>query len=196
MNLEDAYAKYGKEETKNLAYNYPQYNIGRGTYGWLKVREPNDYAALSVGAFCSFADGVEVFLGGNHRHDWVTTYPFSQCSEGRIAYARGHEMTKGNVVIGNDVWVGANVMILSGVTIGDGVVVGARSVIAKNLEPYGIYVGNPARLVRKRFDDSIIEKLLEIKWWDLDDKKIIKLLPFMLNTDIQAFINEATLLKG
>ena len=70
------------------------------------------------------------------------------------------------------------------------------SVIAKNLEPYGIYVGNPARLVRKRFDDSIIEKLLEIKWWDLDDKKIIKLLPFMLNTDIQAFINEATLLKG
>ena len=173
---------------------YQQPPVGRGTYGDVKIREHHEGATLKVGAFCSFGQDVHVFLGGNHRVDWVTTYPFANkwgCDDREDC-----TMTKGDVVIGNDVWVGTRAVIMSGVTIGDGVVVGAHSVVAKDLEPYGIYVGNSARLVRKRFDDAAIEKLMEIKWWDWEDNKIKELLPLMLSTDIDGFIKAANWIGG
>jgi acetyltransferase-like isoleucine patch superfamily enzyme len=173
---------------------YQQTPVGRGTYGDVKIREHSGDGILKVGAFCSFGRDVDVFLGGNHRPDWVTTYPFA--NKWGCADLDGRVSSKGDVVIGNDVWVGTRAVIMSGVTIGDGVVVGAYSVVAKDLEPYGIYVGNSARLVRKRFDDATIKKLLEIKWWEWEDEKIREFLPLMLNTNIDAFIKAVSWVGG
>jgi len=158
--------------------------------GYLDIRAWNEGATLKIGAFCSFGPGAKIFLGGEHRVDWVTTYAFNFLwQSGR--HLTGHPKTKGDVIIGNDVWIGTEAMIMSGVKIGDGAVVGARSLVAQDIEPYAIYAGNPARLVRKRFDDATIQHLLELEWWNFSDEEIEQLLPLLLNTDIQAFIVEA-----
>lgn len=179
---------------RRLDKKYPQYDIGRHTYGKLKVLSWGEDATLKIGAFCSITNGVKIFLGGDHRVDWATTYPFSFLWE-KGWDIPGHPGTKGDVIIGNDVWVGTEAIIMSGVTIGDGAVIGARAVVAKDIEPYAIYAGNPARLVRKRFDDSIVQQLLALKWWDFNDSEIEQLLPFMLSTDIKKFIVTATRIK-
>ena len=173
---------------------YPQYEIGRGTYGSPEIITWQEGATLKIGAFCSIAEGVKFFLGGEHRVDWVTTYPFSFLWEsGR--HITGHPKTKGDVIVGNDVWIGAEAVIMSGVKIGDGAVVGARAVVTKNMEPYAIYAGNPARLVKKRFDEKTIQQLLALEWWNFTDEEIEQILPLMLNTDIRTFIVEAKRIK-
>jgi serine acetyltransferase len=103
----------------------------------------------------------------------------------------GHPKTKGDVIIGNDVWLGADSVILSGVTIGDGAAIGARAVVTGNIPPYAIVAGNPARIVKNRFDDETISRLLKIKWWEWEDAKIDKALPMLLNDDIRKFIEFA-----
>ncbi len=176
-------------KTQILKTKYPQYDIGRHSYGNPEIRTWYENSTLKIGAFCSIADGVKIFLGGEHRIDWVTTYPFPalwDCAR-KIS---GHPKTKGDVIIGNDVWIGAESIIMSGVTIGDGAVVGAGSVITKNIEPYAIWAGNPACFIKKRFHETIIEKLLQLEWWSLDDAEISLILPMMLNNDIDAFIAE------
>lgn len=178
------------EMTGVLREKYPQYEIGRFTYGDPQILTWNEGATLKIGAFCSIAAGVKIFLGGEHRTDWVTTYPFNVLWE-RGRQIHGHPKTKGDVTIGNDVCIGTDAVILSGVRIGDGAVVGARTVVAKDLEPYAMYAGNPARLVRKRFDEETIQQLLELKWWNFRDEEIEQMLPLMLDTDIQAFIRQA-----
>ena len=131
------------ERVKGIHEKYPQYKIGRGTYGYPEIFSWNEGATLQIGAFCSIASGVKLFLGGEHRVDWVTTYPFNVLWEsGR--HITGHPRTKGDVIIGNDVWIGTEAVILSGVRIGDGAVVAARAVVTKDMEPYAIYGGNPA----------------------------------------------------
>ncbi len=136
------------------------------------------------------APGVQIFLGGEHRIDWVTTFPFNVLwKSGRKI--KGHPKTKGDVIIGNDVWIGAEALIMSGVTIGDGAIVGARAVVTKDIEPYAIFAGNPAQFVRKRFDEKTIQQLLELEWWNYKDEEIEQMLPLMLDTDIQLFISEA-----
>lgn len=182
------------QRTKILGNRYPQYEIGRHTYGDPKISSWKDGTQLTIGAFCSIAKGVHIFLGGEHRVEWVTTYPFTHLWESGRKFS-GHPKSRGDVIIGNDVWIGAKVMIMSGVTIGDGAVVGANSVVTKGIEPYAICAGNPAQLIRKRFDDKIIQELLEIRWWDFKDPEIEKLLPFMLSDDIDAFIREARKIK-
>jgi carbonic anhydrase/acetyltransferase-like protein (isoleucine patch superfamily) len=92
------------------------------------------------------------------------------------------------VRIGNDVWIGAKATILSGVAVGDGAVIGARSVVARDVPPYGIVVGNPARFIRKRFTDDIIRQLLEIRWWDWDVARVRQFLPLLLQPDISKFL--------
>jgi acetyltransferase-like isoleucine patch superfamily enzyme len=104
----------------------------------------------------------------NHRVDWISTYPFPAFTD-KFPEAKGIEQfvtTKGDVTIGNDVWIGQHVTILSGVTIGDGAVIGAHSVVGKSIPPYAIAVGNPARVIRYRFDEKTIEMLLKIQWWN------------------------------
>ena len=168
-------------------------SLGRYSYNPPKVLwgDPED---LTVGSFCSIASGVTVFVGGEHRPDWVTTFPFNhfvsrwQTAKGIL----GHPATKGKVLIGNDVWIGSDVLVLSGVTIGDGAVIGARSVVASDIKPYAIHAGNPARFIRYRFNQEQIDNLLRIRWWDWDDKKVERFIPLMLSSDIDNFIRAAT----
>lgn len=165
--------------------------FGKYTYGKVKIHFENDNAKLTVGNFCSLAEPLNIYLGGNHRTDWVTTYPFGHIHNNIFNNFNGigHPATKGDVTIGNDVWIGSNVTIMSGVTIGDGAVIANNSHIIKNVEPYSLVGGNPAKLIKYRFTPEQIEKLLEIKWWYWDDEKINSFAPLLCNTDIDDFID-------
>lgn len=167
-----------------------KYRVGEYTYGSPQVVWDED-ANLFIGKFCSIAGGVKIYLGGNHRVDWVSTYPFNSFNKEFPAAAniKGHPCTKGDVIIGNDVWIGDNSTIFSGVTIGDGAVIAAGSVLAKNVGPYELWAGNPARLVRKRFDEDSIQKLLNIKWWEWDIEKINSVSHLLCSEHIAEFIN-------
>lgn len=161
---------------------------GKGSYGEPRVLSFGEGTKLRIGKYCSIAGGVTILLGGNHRPDWVTTYPFNVLWPHVAGHIQGHPATKGDVIIGNDVWIGLGASILSGVTIGDGAVIGAYAVVAKNVPPYAIVVGNPAKVVKFRFDESTIEQLLTIAWWDWSDAKIASAIPFLLSDNINDFI--------
>lgn len=168
---------------------YSKYSIGRFTYGEPIVMEWGEGAGLKIGSFCSIADGVKIFLGGNHRIDWITTFPFNKIFD-EFKEIQGHPSTKGDVVIGNDVWIGSEASILSGITISDGAVIAARSVVTKDVEPYSIVGGNPARKIKDRFSIEVAEKLLKIQWWNWDIEKIKANVPLMLSTEIERFLEE------
>ena len=174
--------------------SFENYTYGKYTYGTLVICHQPENIKLVVGNFCSIAENVKIYLGGNHRTDWVTTYPFGHMYQDKfnIFNGRGHPSTKGNVIIGNDVWIGGNVTIMSGVTIGDGAVIANNSHVVKNVEPYSLVGGNPAKLIKYRFTQEQIEKLLEIKWWYWDDDKINKFTPLLCNNNIDNFIKAAT----
>lgn len=146
-------------------------SVGRFTYGHenLSIRQWNEGAALQIGSFCSLASNITIFLGGNHRTDWITTFPFGHIFQDELGggITPGHPTTKGDVIIGNDVWIGSNATIMSGVRIGDGAVVSANATVVKDVLPYHIVGGNPAKPVKQRFDDEIIELLLRLEWWSL-----------------------------
>jgi len=166
---------------------------GKYTYGKYSVKWNNHKCKLVVGNFCSIAGNVTIYLGGNHRTDWISTYPFGHIHKQIFNNfnGTGHPSTKGDVIIGNDVWIGDYVTIMSGVTIGDGSVIAANSHVVKNIEPYSLVGGNPAKLIKYRFSPEQIEKLLQIKWWYWDDNKINKFTPLLCNNNIDEFINEA-----
>ena len=167
-------------------------SIGKYTYGTnnLNIQYSDSGSKLIIGNFCSIAGNIKIYLGGNHRTDWVTTYPFGHINQHIFNNfnGEGHPATKGDVIIGNDVWIAQNVTIMSGVTIGDGAIIANNSHVVKNVEPYSIVGGNPAKLIRYRFTTEQIKKLLEIKWWDWDDEKINKFTPLLCNEDIDIFI--------
>ena len=154
------------------AINHPQVSVGDYSYGIPSILWLIPGSNVVIGKFCSIAPGVEILVGGNHRPDYVTTYPFAALPTDWPGATGETPVSKGDIVIGNDVWIGTGAKILSGVTIGDGAVIGAYSVVAKNVAPYTIAVGNPAREIKKRFDESTIQYLLELKWWDWDIDKI------------------------
>jgi acetyltransferase-like isoleucine patch superfamily enzyme len=171
----------------NQNENYQGYDIGDWTYGTPTVLSWGEGATLKIGRFCSIANGVEIMLGGEHRSDWITTYPFNVLCEQAHCFT-GHPMSKGDVIIGNDVWIGNEASILSGVKIGDGAVIGAHSVVAKDIAPYSIVVGNPAKLHRLRFDEQVISELLRIAWWEWPFEKIEEAWPLLLSNRIDDFI--------
>lgn len=152
--------------------------FGRFSYGLEEIVINNSKVdpriMLIVGQFCSIAKSLNVFLIENHRTDWVTTFPFGHVFKDQLVpdAVKGHPATKGGISIGNDVWVGANVTILSGVTIGDGAILAANATVTKDVAPYEIVAGNPARSIRKRFDADMIELLMELRWWDLPVESI------------------------
>ena len=145
---------------------------GRGSYGDPKVLSYGEGAHLQIGQFCSIAEGVTIFLGGEHRPDWVTTYPFNVLRRETAGHVKGHPKTKGDVKIGNDVWIGNSATIMPGIQIGDGAIIATNSVVTKNVEPYSIVGGNPAKLIRDRFDENTIRSLIKLKWWDWPIDKI------------------------
>ncbi len=154
------------------------------------MRHWGEPAELTIGSFCSIADRVSVFLGGNHRTDWVSTYPFAEFPD-RWPTARGiegHPATNGDVTIGSDVWIGSGATIMSGVTIGDGAVIAAECCVTSDVDPYAIVGGNPARLIRHRFDSAVVEGLLRIRWWDWSDEEIDRNVPLLCGSDLERFV--------
>ena len=140
-----------------------------------------------------------MYLNENHRYDWVTTYPFGLIHQTIFEnYNKNieflHSMSRGNgdIVIGNDVWIGSGVSIMSGVNVGDGAVIAAHSHVVKNVEPYSIVGGNPAKHIKYRFNEEQIQKLMKIKWWNLQDSEINKNIPLLLSNKIDEFINNIT----
>lgn len=134
-----------------------------------------------IGAFCSISDNVSIG-GGNHPLDWVSTSPaFYKGRDSiskRLASLKFETKDK-KTIIGNDVWIGRGVYIKSGITIGDGAIIGLGSIVTKDVEPYSIVVGNPAQLLRYRFEIEIIKKLQKIQWWNMEEKDLKQFSEFM-----------------
>jgi acetyltransferase-like isoleucine patch superfamily enzyme/acyl carrier protein len=146
-------------------------------------------ARLKVGKYSSIAAGVTFVLGGRHQTDAVTTHLM------RLPES-AHGPPQGDIVIGSDVWIAANALILSGVTIGDGAVIGAGSVVVNDVPPYGMVLGNPARIFGRRFSDDLVAELTSLRWWDFERGQIETLRPLLLGTDVELFIDECRKLKG
>lgn len=166
--------------------------FGKYSYGNPNVHWENEHAKLTVGNFCSIAANVNIYLGGNHRTDWVSTYPFGHIHQGvfNAFNGEGHPSSKGGVTIGNDVWIGSDVTIMSGVTIGNGAVIANNSHVVKDVEPYTLVGGNPAKYIKHRFTRAQIDELLKIQWWYWDDAKINDYSPLLCNENIDAFIEK------
>ena len=166
-------------------------SIGRYTYGIPEVViDPADRQHVNIGSFCSIAEDVRIFTGGNHRTDWISTFPFRIVFGLPGRHEDGCVTSKGDVIIGHDVWIGAGARILSGVHIGNGAVIGASSVVASDVGPYSIVVGNPARQVRERFSTEQIAALEAIQWWDWPVEKIIANVPILSTSRIDEFCRE------
>lgn len=141
---------------------------------------------LIIGKFCQIASGVEfVMNGANHQMNAISTFPFYTLEGWEMNPPTSKDLPlKGDTIIGNDVWIGQNAVILPGVNIGDGAIIGASSVVGSNVAPYSIVVGNPAKEIRKRFDDELIELLLKFKWWNKSIDEINTLIPILTNSNL------------
>jgi virginiamycin A acetyltransferase len=142
---------------------------------------------LIIGKFCMIAPGVTFIMNGaNHMIDSITSYPFSLFGSGweKVMPSLDDLPIKGDTVIGNDVWIGTNVTIMPGIHIGDGSIIATNSTVTKNVDPYSIVGGNPAKEIRKRFSDEKIEELMKMKWWDWEIDKITDNLKFLTGRQI------------
>lgn len=164
--------------------------IGKHTYGlssrnFLLYKKDDN---IQIGSFCSFAYGVILISSGEHNYSAISNFPFYS----KILNKGDEEDTfsKGPIIIGNDVWVGANATILSGVTIGDGAVIAAGSLVVKDVPPYAIVGGVPAKVIKFRFTQEIISCLLEIRWWDMEDDLLIKNIDDFYQLSIEEFIKK------
>ena len=142
---------------------------------------------LIIGKFYQVASGVEfVMNGANHQMNAVSTFPFYTLEGWEQTPPTQNDLPiKGDTVIGNDVWIGQNVTILPGVHIGDGAIIGANSVVGSNVEPYTIVAGNPAKPIRKRFGDELIEIMEKLKWWNKSIEEINHLIPLLTSSNLE-----------
>ena len=158
-------------EKNNLLYHYPINND-----------------KLIIGKFCSIASGAKfLFNGGNHKSDSYVNYPFSIFNRLWDIDLKVNESweNKGDIIIGNDVWIGYEAIIMAGVTIGNGARIATRAVVTKDVNPYEIVGGVPAKLIKKRFDDETIELLEKLKWWDKNETEIKKIIPILMSLNKQ-----------
>lgn len=166
---------------------YPNYEIGLGTYGMPQVHDWNEGSTLRIGSYCSIADNVQIFLGGQHRIDWVSSYPFPAYVP-EAAHIKDFGGTRGDVVIGSDVWLCSNCTILSGVTIGHGAVVASGAVVSRDVQPYAVVAGNPARQIRWRFPEPTRSALLHSAWWEWPEAEIRQIVSKLCSNDIETFL--------
>lgn len=160
-------------EKKNVLY----------LHDWLKDK-------LVIGKFCSIAMGTRFLMNSaNHKTDLISTYPFAIMDPVWQELCETPFFVKGDTIVGNDVWFGYESLILPGVKIGNGAVIGARSVVTKDVAPYTIVAGNPARIIRQRFDAETIAHLEKIQWWNWSVEKITENVNIILSADIERLLN-------
>ena len=203
------YPRTGDGETVYLKNVVSDPNIEIGDYTMYNdyVRDPRDFVKnnvlyhypvngdkLKIGKFCSIACGAKfLFTSGNHAMQSLSTYPFPIFFEEWNLDARdicSAWDNKGDIIIGSDVWIGYEAVIMAGVTIGDGAIIGTRAVVTKDVPPYTIVGGVPAKIIRKRFDDATIERLENLRWWDWDAAKIQRSISAIQSGDIAALETE------
>ena len=155
--------------------------VGDFTYGRPDILFHEAESKVIIGKFCSIGQNVTIMIGGNHRYDLGSSYPFCVFMK-EFSHLDGFCAPKGNVVIGNDVWIGNDVKIMAGVTIGDGCVIAANAVVTKDVMPYTVVGGVPAKKIKDRFAHDIVEKMMEIKWWDWDDELLYHAIPLLQKT--------------
>jgi len=171
-----------------------QMTVGRFTYGVENIitHFPHEGSNLHIGSFCSIARNMTIFLGGDHRTDWISTFPFGHIYQNELSGLGidGHPASKGSVVIGNDVWAGMTVTIMSGICIGDGAIIAANTHVVKDVPAYSIVGGNPSKVIKQRFSDEIIDMLLQLKWWDLPLDVINQIVPKLCSQPDKDFLKQ------
>ena len=198
ISKKDLYPRTGDRQTIYLKNAITDPNIAVGDFTMYNdsVNNPVDFQKnnvlyhypingdkLIIGKFCSIACGAKfIFTSANHTLRSLSTYPFPLFFE-EWGLDKRHVTdawdNKGDIVLGNDVWIGFEAVILSGVHIGDGAIVGARAVVTKDVPPYTIVGGVPAKPIRKRYSDEVIQKLTALRWWDWDREKLARNIPFI-----------------
>lgn len=179
-----------------FAMTYPRHSMGVGSYGLPRVYDFDDGTKLTIGSYTSIANDVHIFLGGYHRSDWVSQFPFPAFVEDvpelqALAKAGSHRWTRGNVVVGSDVWLGSGSAILSGVTIGNGAVVAARAVVTRDVPAFAVVAGNPARIVKWRFPEETRNELERIAWWNWPADEVRRISPLLCQPDLSALLTYA-----
>jgi len=162
--------------------------MGKHSYGSIKVPWGG---RVTVGKYCSIAGGVTAAILSDHNPAWISTYPFR--NRWNINAPNNGLRQNPDVIVGNDVWIGMSAVLLENTHVCDGAIIGSYSVVHGRIPPYSIAVGNPARVIRKRFSDEQIEALLAIAWWDWPDEMVREYAPLLSSPDVQAFIDIVTI---
>jgi chloramphenicol O-acetyltransferase type B len=166
--------------------------VGDFSYGIPQVFYYNKGLKLKIGKFCSIASGVSIMIGGEHPPDWITTYPFSAFFNNQVhKYTSPSTAERKNkdVVIENDVWLGKDCTIMSGVKVSNGAIIGNKALVTKDVPPYAIVGGVPAKIIKMRFEKHIVDSLLQIKWWDWEDEKILNAIHILESNNIEQLIS-------
>lgn len=166
-----------KKNTHNYTYAKNIFSIenvlvGNGTYGGIQVLNNIDKVTLQIGCYCSIAEEVTFLLGADHKYDCLSTYPYIYYIFKDMPY---EAISKGNIIVSDDVWIGYHSIILSGVKIGQGAIIAAGSVVTKDVPPYAVVAGVPAKIIKYRFEKKIITKLLEINYSSITSNVIKQL---------------------
>ncbi len=207
MDSKKVYPRTGDKETIYLKSTIKDPNIIVGDYTMYNdfVNDPTKFEKnnvlyhypvnsekLIIGKYCSIACGAKfMFTSGNHKMSSLSTYPFPLFYEEwglNVADITDAWDNNGDIIIGNDVWIGYEAVIMQGVHIGDGAIIGTRAVVTKDVAPYAIEGGVPAKEIRKRFSEDVIVKLIDLQWWDWDDEKVQKNLPNIMKGKINSFV--------
>ena len=152
------------------------------------VKYTGDTGRVIIGNFASVAPDADFYVGGQHRTEWVSQYGLRAMLDLPGAHEDGFTHGRGDIVVGSDTWITNGCTVMSGVTIGDGAVVGTKAVVAKDVRPYAIVAGNPAREIRRRFSDEQVDALLRIRWWDWPTEKVKQHVEIISSPDVDAFI--------